>query len=98
MWSLELMKTALKLLLLSGFFIYIELFYFKDFNEHLMKQIDFHQVMGQGGDLEDPLEVIEVVRNFSGTNMMNPLRRTFFHFERHTDQYIENWRQIVMKS
>ena len=90
--NIEFMKKLVKVVLLLGLFIYLKLFYLKDFNVIIMDRIKIHRE--SGSSLSD-LEVAEVVRNYSLNPISNPLRRTFFHFERHEDQYVKYWRRNV---
>ena len=90
--NMEFMKKLVKVVLLLGVFIYLKLFYLKDFNAIIMDRIKIHR--DPGSSLSDP-EVAEVVRNYSMNPISNPLRRTFFHFERHEDQYVKYWRRNV---
>ena len=76
------MKTLAKVVVLL--FIFLALFYLKDFNEN----------RETGSSMSD-LEVLELVKNYSVNPISNPLRRTFFHFERHTDQYVKNWKRNI---
>ena len=90
--NMELMKKLVKVVLLLSLFIYIKLFYLKDFNAIIMDRIKIHR--DPGSSLSD-WEVAEVVRNYSLNPISNPLRRTFFHFERHEDQYVKYWRRNI---
>ena len=86
------MKTLGKVVLLLSLFVYLVLFYLKDFNEIIMEQIKFHR---ETGSSMSDLEVLELVKNYSVNPISNPLRRTFFHFERHKDEYVKYWRRNI---
>ena len=86
------MKNLVKVVLLLGLFIYLKLFYLKDFNAIIMERIKIHR--DPGSSLSDS-EVAEIVRNYSLNPISNPLRRTFFHFERHEDHYVKYWKRNV---
>ena len=90
--NMEFMKKLVKVVLLLSLFVYLKLFYLKDFNAIIMDRIRIHRETGSS--LSDP-EVAEIVRNYSLNPISNPLRRTFFHFERHEDQYVKYWRRNV---
>ena len=77
------MKTLAKVVVLL--FIFLVLYFLKE---------------GLSGDREtvssmSDLGVLELVKNYSVNPISNPLRRTFFHFERHTDQYVKNWKKNI---
>ena len=93
--TMEFMKTLGKVVLLLSLFIYLVLFYLKDFNEIIMEQIKIHR---ETGSSMSDLEVLDLVKNYSVNPISNPLRRTFFHFERHTDQYVKNWKSAMDNS
>ena len=76
------MKTLAKVVVLL--FIFLMLYYLKDVNEN-------RETVSSMSDLE----VLELVKNYSVNPISNPLRRTFFHFERHTDQYVKNWKRNI---
>ena len=80
--TMEFMKTLAKVVVLL--FIFLVLFYLKDFNEN----------RETGSSMSD-LEVLELVKNYSVNPISNPLRRTFFHFERHKDEYVKYWRRNI---
>ena len=90
--TMEFMKTLGKVVLLISLFIYLVLFYLKDFNEIIMEQIKIHR---ETGSSMSDLEVLELVKNYSVNPISNPLRRTFFHFERHKDEYVKYWRRNI---
>ena len=90
--TMEFMKTLAKVVLLLSLFIYLVLFYLKDFNEIIMEQIKIHR---ETGSSMSDLEVLELVKNYSVNPISNPLRRTFFHFERHKDEYVKYWRRNI---
>ena len=90
--TMEFMKTLGKVVLLLSLFIYLVLFYLKDFNEIIMEQIKIHR---ETGSSMSDLEVLELVKNYSVNPISNPLRRTFFHFERHEDEYVKYWRRNI---
>ena len=90
--TMEFMKTLGKVVLLLSLFIYLVLFYLKDFNEIIMEQIKIHR---ETGSSMSDLEVLDLVKNYSMNPISNPLRRTFFHFERHEDEYVKYWRRNI---
>ena len=90
--TMEFMKTLGKVVLLLSLFIYLVLFYLKDFNEIIMEQIKIHR---ETGSSMSDLEVLELMKNYSVNPISNPLRRTFFHFERHEDEYVKYWRRNI---
>lgn len=90
--NMEFMKKLVKVVLLLSLFVYLKLFYLKDFNAIIMDRIKINRETGFS--LSDP-EVAEIVRNYSLNPISNPLRRTFFHFERHEDQYVKYWRRNI---
>ena len=90
--TMEFMKTLGKVVLLLSLFIYLVLFYLKDFNEIIMEQIKIHR---ETGSSMSDLEVLDLVKNYSVNPISNPLRRTFFHFERHEDEYVKYWRRNI---
>ena len=90
--TMEFMKTLGKVVLLLSLFIYLVLFYLKDFNEIIMEQIKIHR---ETGSSMSDLEVLDLVKNYSVNPISNPLRRTFFHFERHKDEYVKYWRRNI---
>ena len=90
--NMEFMKKLVKVVLLLSLFVYLKLFYLKDFNATIMDRIKIHRETGSS--FSDP-EVAEIVRNYSLNPISNPLRRTFFHFERHEDQYVKYWRRNI---
>ena len=90
--TMEFMKTLAKVVLLLSLFIYLVLFYLKDFNEIIMEQIKIHR---ETGSSMSDLQVLELVKNYSVNPISNPLRRTFFHFERHKDEYVKYWRRNI---
>ena len=90
--TMEFMKTLGKVVLLLSLFIYLVLFYLKDFNEIIMEQIKIHR---ETGSSMSDLEVLELMKNYSVNPISNPLRRTFFHFERHKDEYVKYWRRNI---
>ena len=91
-FTMEFMKTLGKVVLLLSLFIYLVLFYLKDFNEIIMEQIKIHR---ETGSSMSDLEVLDLVKNYSVNPISNPLRRTFFHFERHEDEYVKYWRRNI---
>ena len=91
--NIEFMKKLVKVVLLLSLFVYLKIFYLKDFNTMMiMERIKIHRETGSS--LSEP-EVVEIVRNYSLDPISNPLRRTFFHFERHQDQYVKYWKRNV---
>ena len=90
--TMEFMKTLGKVVLLLSLFVYLVLFYLKDFNEIIMEQIKIHR---ETGSSMSDLEVLELMKNYSVNPISNPLRRTFFHFERHKDEYVKYWRRNI---
>ena len=90
--TMDSMKTLVKVVLLLCLLIYLPLFYLKDFNTIIMDKIKIYRETGS--NLSDT-QVLELVRNYSLNQISNPLRRTFFHFERNEDQYVKYWRRNI---
>ena len=90
--SMDSMKTLVKVVLLLCLLIYLPLFYLKDFNTIIMDKIKIYREAGS--NLSDT-QVLEFVRNYSLNQISNPLRRTFFHFERNEEQYVKYWRRYI---
>ena len=91
--SVSWMKTFMKTVLVMGLFVYLELFHVRYFNVDIYQTLEVpfaaHASQMPNGSVSN---VIELVRKLSENPVVNPLRKTFFHFERHADMYVENWK------
>ena len=90
------MKTLLKTVSLVGLFVYLELFHVRYFNVDIYEalEVPFAAHAAQLTN-ESVSNVIELVRKMSENPVVNPLRKTFFHFERHAYMYVENWKNKI---
>ena len=90
------MKTVLKTVSVMGLFVYLELFHVRYFNVDIYKTLDV-PFAAHAAQLptESVSSVIELVRKLSENPVVNPLRKTFFHFERHANMYVDNWKTKI---